>query len=1178
MASLSRHEVNKYIQIFKDDINFNKFVLEEEGISFSDEKYRELVLLLLEHKNIINDSTIDELSAQRPPYLRLEIASLFGKDFIKAFSYRQIMYTFKYSTLKTFFRDNWKVFVPDFDVLNIVSSDQKRIFQEALMSEFDKFAEIIDEIYNIQDVDRVPDKYLSYLAQSIGYEREDSDFLYDASFRELIKNIIEIYRIKGTNFSFELFFSFLGFDAEIREFWFDKRFADPGVINNPFTNLTDKASFQFYLSTIRPTEYIPDGMNEPYSVNENQITETMDGNEFNYLSGAGLYTPRELMGLEPSDWEEPYEFFKTNVIQFNLTRFDADEVADVGVDGSNDGGLSAEDLEIIRIYANFLTPIFVQKSVVIITRPFVDDATSLIFTDFSRRDLRAINEVIDKETMFHMYSGRQPSSYYWEDGTRYHSDPIPNSSYPRWSGKSIEPGGHFISGYFNDTYKKVFDPTEPTSIYSILQSANPDWKQKEIFQEINNLLSNGTLFTNYNIFDRDLLQSLIDDKFFYPFISKLIQDDFSVGTYRKFSSKERMGKSYYDSYNKKSLYENPEYAPNRYNRAKIQSITANNGNGQAELIINDQRKLFCNFKDFDKVQFEDRLLGDFVKGDNIVRNIEYNYETAPYWTPKYYYVGDFVRDPGDDNVLVCNEEHDASANINISAQFFKWSNASGIDNLSVGLIFKLPESLFDYEILRINKINKTVTLNKPIPKNATEKTFKVYNIHHNFIEIKSSLNTLNDGIYNVQGSESFKDNGLNYTKLTLSNVLKKDQNSPGGFMFLNFPQRKMHERIPFLFNEIDIEREFIGDSETSHKDDINHLMPLHFELYNKNSQLNALEPYPDGTLGADYSDWPRGGIFQTTNILGEDYPTLFDNPEDLQDEDNVSLFRKMQMFFIEAFIHFDETLQQHETIFTNENLFEEYLEKFFKDINIFSKEFFVFPEEYSSNLFQETTPVQNYSYEEQNTFYKVAEAQYPISGVELLENKYTRVSSTYYWLSSMNKYYFDYLEMRAKTRFEDNVYSIGDTGPAGGTIFYINPNEEDDWTYIEVAPESIETFLEWKAGGVSEARNSVIGAGKTNTEAIVAAKGSGNYAAYYCYDLTYYNPVEDYFFSDWYLPSRNELAEINNVVSTDGLDSGVYWSSTEASLFNAYTRDLNNNTDTSLSKENQYLVRPIRYF
>ena len=113
---------------------------------------------------------------------------------------------------------------------------------------------------------------------------------------------------------------------------------------------------------------------------------------------------------------------------------------------------------------------------------------------------------------------------------------------------------------------------------------------------------------------------------------------------------------------------------------------------------------------------------------------------------------------------------------------------------------------------------------------------------------------------------------------------------------------------------------------------------------------------------------------------------------------------------------------------------------------------------------------------------------------------------------------------------------------------------------------------------MSDARNSDIGAGKTNTEAIIAEKGNGNYAAYYCYDLTYYNSVEDYYFDDWYLPSRNELAEINNIVSTDGLDDGVYWSSTEVSLFNSYGRNLNTNTEASSTKSNSYFVRPIRYF
>mgnify|MGYP006434594563 CR=1 FL=1 len=153
-------------------------------------------------------------------------------------------------------------------------------------------------------------------------------------------------------------------------------------------------------------------------------------------------------------------------------------------------------------------------------------------------------------------------------------------------------------------------------------------------------------------------------------------------------------------------------------------------------------------------------------------------------------------------------------------------------------------------------------------------------------------------------------------------------------MFLNFKKRRMNKRTPFLFNEIDMKRKFIGDSETSHFDDINNLMPLHFDLYNKNSQLNALEPYPDGTFGEDYSDWPKGGIFQTTNILGQDYPTLFDKPEDLQDEDSVSLFKKLQMFFIEAFILFDETLQNRATVFSKDQIFEEYFEKLKEKINI----------------------------------------------------------------------------------------------------------------------------------------------------------------------------------------------------------------------------------------------------
>lgn len=48
---------------------------------------------------------------------------------------------------------------------------------------------------------------------------------------------------------------------------------------------------------------------------------------------------------------------------------------------------------------------------------------------------------------------------------------------------------------------------------------------------------------------------------------------------------------------------------------------------------------------------------------------------------------------------------------------------------------------------------------------------------------------------------------------------------------------------------------------------------------------------------------------------------------------------------------------------------------------------------------------------------------------------------------------------------EENEYNIGDTGPAGGLIFYINPNyETDGWRYLEAAPGDQSTGIEWDDG------------------------------------------------------------------------------------------------------------------
>ena len=138
------------------------------------------------------------------------------------------------------------------------------------------------------------------------------------------------------------------------------------------------------------------------------------------------------------------------------------------------------------------------------------------------------------------------------------------------------------------------------------------------------------------------------------------------------------------------------------------------------------------------------------------------------------------------------------------------------------------------------------------------------------------------------------------------------------------------------------------------------------------------------------------------------------------------------------------------------------------------------------------------------------------------------------------------------------VYAVGDTGPAGGLIFYIDEADEHSWTYLEVAPASTEwTGKEWgdyevEIGG--DAALTSIGDGQAATTAIVAhmvGKGITGTAAQLC-DALSHNGLED-----WFLPSKDELNAIweNIVDDGDGNNSGVggfttaagdyYWSSSE---------------------------------
>ena len=148
---------------------------------------------------------------------------------------------------------------------------------------------------------------------------------------------------------------------------------------------------------------------------------------------------------------------------------------------------------------------------------------------------------------------------------------------------------------------------------------------------------------------------------------------------------------------------------------------------------------------------------------------------------------------------------------------------------------------------------------------------------------------------------------------------------------------------------------------------------------------------------------------------------------------------------------------------------------------------------------------------------------------------------------------------------------IGDSGPAGGIVFYVKGSYSDGWRYLEAAP-SDQGYAEWggyrtTVGGTGKA----IGSGKSNTEKIVTALGSGNYAARLCYDLGGYD--------DWFLPSQGELNELYKQRNTvGGFASNNYWSSSENSSNSAWKQNFNNGSQNDNNKNNDKYVRAVRVF
>jgi hypothetical protein len=163
-------------------------------------------------------------------------------------------------------------------------------------------------------------------------------------------------------------------------------------------------------------------------------------------------------------------------------------------------------------------------------------------------------------------------------------------------------------------------------------------------------------------------------------------------------------------------------------------------------------------------------------------------------------------------------------------------------------------------------------------------------------------------------------------------------------------------------------------------------------------------------------------------------------------------------------------------------------------------------------------------------------------------------------------------------------YNIGDTGPAGGFIFYVNPNyESDGWKYLEAATSDFSGdrngyYILWYNGTniKTGAREDAIGTGMSNTQKIINIQGEGIYAAKLCSDLTQGG------YSDWFMPSIDELNLLYENLYLKGIGGfkpEKYWSSSECSEDGARYQDFSNGYEGIFyDKLNNRRVRAVRAF
>lgn len=156
-------------------------------------------------------------------------------------------------------------------------------------------------------------------------------------------------------------------------------------------------------------------------------------------------------------------------------------------------------------------------------------------------------------------------------------------------------------------------------------------------------------------------------------------------------------------------------------------------------------------------------------------------------------------------------------------------------------------------------------------------------------------------------------------------------------------------------------------------------------------------------------------------------------------------------------------------------------------------------------------------------------------------------------------------------------YKLGERGPGGGVIFFIDRDDRfPAFDYLEAAPDDVgeHAWCDRAARSIAKAQARAIGQGEANTRAMLAVCDSGAARA----AADYRGPRGK---ADWFLPSLGEVMLMYRFAEQSGkvsLNFDYIWSSSESGAKTAWYQPFDYGALYEYNKDGLLHVRPIRAF